>query len=314
MPSVPNSPLVSQTVWITNENELYNLTRQQVQEGDIVMTRIGRKGWLVVDNDHIGDADGFKELESPGDLVSDGKSIRRTITAAQSFVDGDVVYNNAGTWTKAQADNAATAQGLWYVQNAEVGSFEVARGTVVTPVGLAAGTYFLSAATAGAVTATAPSNAAHYVVPCLVVEASTVGTFWPPAFPSSNALIASTDIDASLADWWVVPLGDETTAITTGTGKRIFRAPYAGTLLAVRGSLANASSSGAPAFDLNKNGVSMLSTTLTIDANEKTSTTATTAAVISTTAIADDDELSIDIDTAGTGAAGAKIYLKVQRS
>lgn len=107
----------------------------------------------------------------------------------------------------------------------------------------------------------------------------------------------------------IVAIGDETTAITTGTAKVTFRMPYAFTLTAVRASLTTVSSSGIPTFDINEGGTTILSTKLTIDANEKTSTTAATAAVISDSALADDAEITIDVDTAGTGAAGAKIYL-----
>jgi len=106
-----------------------------------------------------------------------------------------------------------------------------------------------------------------------------------------------------------VAISDETTAITTGTAKITFRMPYAMTLTAVRASLTTVSSSGTPTFDINEAGATILSTKLTIDASEKTSTTAATAAVISDTALADDAEMTIDIDTAGTGAAGAKICL-----
>lgn len=110
----------------------------------------------------------------------------------------------------------------------------------------------------------------------------------------------------------IIPISDETTAITTGTAKRTFRMPFAMTLTAVRASLTTASSSGIPTFDINEGagaGTSVLSTKLTIDANELTSTTAATAAVISDSALADDAQITIDIDVAGTGAAGAKIYL-----
>jgi hypothetical protein len=106
-----------------------------------------------------------------------------------------------------------------------------------------------------------------------------------------------------------VACSDETTAITTGTAKVTFRAPYAFTLTAVRATLTTVSSSGTPTVDINESGTTVLSTKLTIDASEKTSTTAATAAVISDSAIADDAEITIDIDTAGTGAAGLKVWL-----
>lgn len=56
--------------------------------------------------------------------------------------------------------------------------------------------------------------------------------------------------------------------------------------------------------DINEGGVSVLSTILSIDASEKTSTTAATAAVISDSSIADDAEMTIDIDQIGSSTAG----------
>lgn len=86
------------------------------------------------------------------------------------------------------------------------------------------------------------------------------------------------------------------------------RAPRAMTITKIKASLTTAGSTSS-AFDVKKNGTSVFSTTLTIDATEKTSETAATPAVLSTTAVAADDELTFDIGTAGTGAAGAKITL-----
>lgn len=106
-----------------------------------------------------------------------------------------------------------------------------------------------------------------------------------------------------------IAVSDETTAITTGTAKVTFRMPFAMTLTAVRANLNTASSSGTPTVDINEGGSTILSTKLTIDASELTSTTAATPAVISDTALADDAEITIDIDTAGTGAKGLKVYL-----
>ena len=106
-----------------------------------------------------------------------------------------------------------------------------------------------------------------------------------------------------------VALGDETTAITTGTAKVSFRMPYAFTVTAVRASLTTASSSGTPTFDINESATTILSTKLTIDPNELTSTTAAVPAVVSDTALADDAEITIDVDVAGTSAAGAKIMI-----
>lgn len=107
-----------------------------------------------------------------------------------------------------------------------------------------------------------------------------------------------------------VACSDLTTALATGTTKAYLRAPRAFTLVSVRSSLATVSSSGLVTVDINVNGSTILSTKLSIDASEKTSVTAATPAVISGTAIADDDEIAIDIDAAGTGAKGLIVTLQ----
>jgi hypothetical protein len=110
-----------------------------------------------------------------------------------------------------------------------------------------------------------------------------------------------------------IAVSDETTTLTTGTAKVTFRMPFAMTLNAgsagVRASLTGASSSGLPTFDVNEGGASILSTKLTVDVNEKTSTTALTPPVVSDTSLADDAEITVDVDVAGTGATGGKIWL-----
>jgi len=110
---------------------------------------------------------------------------------------------------------------------------------------------------------------------------------------------------------FIIAIGDETTAISaTGTAIVTFRMPYAFTVTGVRASVNSATTTGTLTFDINEAGVSILSTTLTIDATEKTSTTAATAAVISDSSLADDAEITIDIDAVGDGTAtGAKIVL-----
>lgn len=122
---------------------------------------------------------------------------------------------------------------------------------------------------------------------------------------------------AKQAESLMLAVSDESTAITTGTGKLTFRMPFAASMTALpRANLNTPSSSGNPAIDINKNGTSIFSTTLTIDSGETTSLTAATAAVLasSPTTFSDDDEITIDIDTAGTGAKGLKITLLVSRA
>jgi hypothetical protein len=109
----------------------------------------------------------------------------------------------------------------------------------------------------------------------------------------------------------VVAASDESTALTAGTAKITFRMPRAVTLSAVRASLTTAQASGSIlTVDVNEAGASILSTKLTIDNTEKTSVTAVTPPVISDANLADDAEMTIDIDQIGNGtAAGLKVYL-----
>jgi hypothetical protein len=105
---------------------------------------------------------------------------------------------------------------------------------------------------------------------------------------------------------------DETTALTVGTDKITFRMPFAMTLTEVRASLTGAgSTSGTTTVDINESGTTILSTKLTIDFGEKTSTTATTPAVISDSSLADDAEITVDIDavTGGADETGLKVLL-----
>lgn len=108
-----------------------------------------------------------------------------------------------------------------------------------------------------------------------------------------------------------IAVGDETTALTTGTGKVTFRMPFAMTLTAVRASVGTAPTGANLVVDINEAGATILSTKLSIDAGEKTSTTAATPPVISDTSLADDAEITIDIDQIGSTIAGAglKVWL-----
>ena len=124
--------------------------------------------------------------------------------------------------------------------------------------------------------------------------------------PNASGTVVST---GQLTDAFIIAISDETTALTSGTAKVTFRAPYAFTITGVKGSLTTVSSSGTPTWDINEAGTTILSTKLTIDASEKTSTTAATAAVVSDASIAADAEITIDIDTAGTSAAGGKVTI-----
>lgn len=119
------------------------------------------------------------------------------------------------------------------------------------------------------------------------------------------------DID----DWFVIAASDESTDLATGTGKVYFRMPYAGTLLAVKATVNTAPTGSTLICDINEAGTSVLGTKLSIDASEKTSDTAASAATITDSALANDAEITIDIDQVGSTIAGKglKVYMKVRR-
>ena len=141
---------------------------------------------------------------------------------------------------------------------------------------------------------------------------SALKTFITSGFLTSSTAASTYGTTAQAkAEYLVCAASDETTALTTGTSKITFRMPYAMTLSAVRCSLTTAQTSGSIfTVNINDSGTSILSTKLTIDNTEKTSTTAATAAVISDTALSDDTEITIDIDQIGDGTAkGLKVAL-----
>jgi hypothetical protein len=118
-------------------------------------------------------------------------------------------------------------------------------------------------------------------------------------------------VDGKVTQCIAIACSDETTALAAGTAKTTFRMPFAFTLTAVRASLTTAQTSGSIfTVDINETGTTILSTKLTVDNTEKTSTTAAAAAVISDSSLADDAEITIDIDQIGDGTAkGLKVYL-----
>lgn len=103
-----------------------------------------------------------------------------------------------------------------------------------------------------------------------------------------------------------IAVSDETTALTTGTAKVTFRMPYAFTLTDIRASVTTAPTGSTIIVDVNESGSTIMTTNkLSIDATEKTSTTAATAPGITDSSLADDAEMTIDIDQVGSTVAGA---------
>ena len=109
----------------------------------------------------------------------------------------------------------------------------------------------------------------------------------------------------------ILLVGDETTPQTVADDKLTVRMPYAFTLTDVRASLATAPTDADFVVDVTEGGTTILSTLLTIDATDKTSTTSAAPVVISDPDLADDAEIVINVDQIGSTVAGAglKVYL-----
>lgn len=107
----------------------------------------------------------------------------------------------------------------------------------------------------------------------------------------------------------IVAASDETTDLTTGTAKSTFRMPYAFTLSAVRASVTTAPTGSTIIVNIKESGTTILSSRITIDATEKTSVTAAAQPVISDTALADDAEITVDIDQVGSTVAGTGLKI-----
>jgi hypothetical protein len=141
--------------------------------------------------------------------------------------------------------------------------------------------------------------------------------------PGQSIEIICIAITGTTASSWLTVLGigdlmfafsDETTALTTGTAKITGNWAWNFIAKTVFVGLSTNSSSGSVTIDFNdKNGTSIFSTRPSVLANEQTSLTNGTQPVMSTTAFALGDKWTVDIDLAGTGASGVKLYMIGQK-
>lgn len=104
---------------------------------------------------------------------------------------------------------------------------------------------------------------------------------------------------------YCVAMSDQATDLTTGTAKATLYFPAAATVSTVRAYVNTAPTDSTIIVDINEAGATLMSTTkLSIDASEKTSGTATSAAVLTDTAIAANAEITFDIDQVGSTIKG----------
>lgn len=116
-------------------------------------------------------------------------------------------------------------------------------------------------------------------------------------------------VDYYRTESFIISCSDLTTALTTGTTKGYFRMPYAFTLTDVRASVLTAPTGSGITIGINESGSTILSTDITIDATTKTSEAAATPPVISDSSLADDAEITIDIDAVGSTIAGVGLIV-----
>lgn len=136
------------------------------------------------------------------------------------------------------------------------------------------------------------------------------GTAYAPVSASGGMTISSSGVVTIPA---VIQLAcsDETTALTTGTAKVTFRMPHAMTVTVVRLSVTTAPTGSALIVDVKQGGTSIFSTKPQIDAGSYTSVGGSTPGVISTSALTDDAQITINLNQIGSTVAGTGLKVSI---
>jgi hypothetical protein len=123
--------------------------------------------------------------------------------------------------------------------------------------------------------------------------------------PASACTLAALTGPASPVQCFLVAVGDETTDTAVADDIVTFQFPFAFTLTEVRATVNTAPVGAAMTVDIELNSTtSIFSTLLTIDAGEKTSTSAATPAVINDSTMDDGAVVNINVDVVGSSTAG----------
>lgn len=242
------------------------------------------------------------------------------IVSNDLIVNQDVVSNNLkvqnggniGSFSDPDAIAIASTGDVTLTQDLSV-SGSVTANSVTATTGVSGSTLTATGSISGAsITTTGVGTVSSLVIN----DAGTIGsTSDTDAITiSSGGLVtfsAGTSGVTPQDESFIIACSDETTDLTTGTAKATFRMPYAFTVSAVRASVTTAPVGSTIVVDINEAGSSILSTKISIDASEKTSATAAIPPVISDTALADDAEITIDIDQVGSSTAGTGLKVMI---
>ena len=151
----------------------------------------------------------------PDTSVTEPKKVTKIVVQdAHGFLAGDVLYMNGSTYAKAVASAANTAEVVGVVGRfISVDQFELTlSGEVSGLTGLVAGeVYFLSAATAGALTVTEPTVVGHVSLP-VGVASSTTSMY---VAPKRGVVVGATNARTQ------IPLGGSTSTSVTTTVQNV---------------------------------------------------------------------------------------------
>lgn len=217
-----------------------------------------------------------------------GNSTGSTLTKATLTAgSGITVTNGGGSITLSIANSAITdAMLAGSISNSKLSTNPLARANHT-------GTQTLSTISDAGSLAALSSVTSAYITDGTIINADI----------SSSAAIAVSKL-APLPVEIVVACSDETTALTTGTAKVTFRMPHAMTLTSVRLNVNTAPTGSVIIVDVKESGTTIFSTKPQIATSAFTSVGGAVTGVISDSSLADDAEITINLDQIGSTIAG----------